>query len=786
MSQSFNHPMTQSSDPLRVSVVINTYNRAASLDTALHSLRQLNYPWFEVVVVNGPSTDHTSDVLKAHQANIRVGTCSDRNLSISRNVGIEMARGDLVAFIDDDAVPDENWLNDAVAAFDRDEVAAVGGLVYDHTGYNLQYRYNLCNRVGTAYWNFPAPGDQFCYPGCLQFPYVPGGNSFFRRSALLQVGAFDEEYDYYLDETDVCLRLIDAGYRLKQLSAAYIYHRSLPSHIRESTRVTTNWLPIIKNKVYFALKNRPEETSFRLLLEDWKKFIDEAEAGLRYHVQHGHTPAEKLEQFQRDADMALRHGIERGLNQPRRHIYSSTAQQLRGAVAYDVLDGQNPGAFKLCPTLLPKQEKLTICYLSQGYPPNGVGGIGRLTYDLANGLAQRGHNVHVLTRSTAQHNTVDFENGVWVHRLVRDQVEPPAPDGICVPAHIWQNSARLLRELKRINAAHPIDIVEGPIWDTEGIAALVDGSLRVVTNLETPLKVWCETNPNLLQGTPAEKQFFEDQAAAETLMMERGIAHRAISHAIVETLEKHYGVRFRPGQVTVFPLGMEDRSQNVPAAPKVAKKDGGFVDVLFTGRFEHRKGIDVLLKVIPPLCLKFPKARFILVGEDRQQPDGTTRAGVFRARHAKSPFRNRVIFAGQVSDQELENYLAQCDIFVAPSRYESFGLVFLEAMMFSKPVVGCRVGGMKEVIEAGVTGLLAEPGDAESLQAALAALLADPAKREAMGKAGRERFLNYYTRQTLVDRTLMFYREVLESSASQAATMPPPVANAELIEVAQA
>jgi glycosyltransferase involved in cell wall biosynthesis len=92
---------------------------------------------------------------------------------------------------------------------------------------------------------------------------------------------------------------------------------------------------------------------------------------------------------------------------------------------------------------------------------------------------------------------------------------------------------------------------------------------------------------------------------------------------------------------------------------------------------------------------------------------------------------------------------------------------------------------MKEVIEEGVTGLLAEPGDAQTLQAALATLLADPAKRETMGKAGRERFLAYYTRHTLVDRTLTFYRRVLESSAVKAAAMPPPSASAELIEVAQ-
>ncbi len=755
---------------LSVSVIINTYNRAASLDIALQSLRRLNYPHFEVVVINGPSTDNTFEVLDAHRTHVRVGTCSDRNLSVSRNVGIEMARGDLVAFIDDDAVPDENWLDDAVAAFDSDEVAAVGGLVYDHTGYNLQYRYNLCNRLGTAHWNFPVPGDQFCYPGCVQFPYVPGGNSFFRRSAVLEVGAFDEEYDYYLDETDVCLRLIDAGYRLKHLSAAYIYHRSLPSHIRSATRVVTNWRPIIKNKVYFSLKNSPPETSFRELLRDWERFCAEAEANLKYHVDRGTTSQENLDEFHRDADAALREGVERGLNQPRRFMKSSTARQLRGAVAYDLLDEQNSGVFKACPTLLPKQEKLTVCYLSQAYPPNGVGGIGRLTCDLANGLAERGHNVHVLTRSTTPHNTVDFESGVWVHRLARDQAEPPPPVGVQAPAHIWQNSARLLRELKRIHATHPIDIVEGPIWDTEGIAALVDGSFRVVTNLETPIKVWCETNPNLLQGTPAEKQFFVDQIAAETLLMERSVGHRAISQAIVETLEKHYGVRFRPGQVSVFPLGMEDRSQTALAAQKAAKEKS-FVNVLFTGRFEQRKGIDVLLNVIPALCLKFPQARFILVGEDRPQPDGTTQANVFRARHGKASFRNRVIFAGQVSDRELENYLAQCDIFVAPSRYESFGLVFLEAMMFSKPVVGCRAGGMKEVIEEGVTGLLAEPGNAESLQSALASLLADPAKREAMGKAGRERFLAHYTREKLTGRTLAFYRQVLSAqSEAQLAT----------------
>ena len=80
-------------NPPGVSVVVNTYNRAASLQQTLQAMRRQNYSNFEVIVVNGPSTDQTIDVLRGHASEIRVGSCSERNLSISRNVGIEMARG---------------------------------------------------------------------------------------------------------------------------------------------------------------------------------------------------------------------------------------------------------------------------------------------------------------------------------------------------------------------------------------------------------------------------------------------------------------------------------------------------------------------------------------------------------------------------------------------------------------------------------------------------------------------------------------------------------------------
>jgi hypothetical protein len=158
------------------------------------------------------------------------------------------------------------------------------------------------------------------------------------------------------------------------------------------------------------------------------------------------------------------------------------------------------------------------------------------------------------------------------------------------------------------------------------------------------------------------------------------------------------------------------------------------------------------------------------VGEDRTLPDGSTLGGAFRSRHAGAKFLERVVFAGEVSDAQLEQHFQACDIFAAPSRYESFGLVFLEAMMFGKPVVGCRAGGMNEVIEEGITGLLAEPGDVSSLAVAIGTLLEDAETRAMLGRAGRERYLQLYTREALIERTLKFYRETLSRRMVQSNT----------------
>lgn len=142
---------------LKFSVVINTYNRAAYINDAILGLAELNYPDYEVIVINGPSTDRTGEILEGWKERIKIGECAEANLSMSRNIGIQMASGDVVAFMDDDAVPHPEWLKRLAVHYADPSVGGVGGFTIDNTGVRYQVRKTVCDRFGNAFF----PHDYF-------------------------------------------------------------------------------------------------------------------------------------------------------------------------------------------------------------------------------------------------------------------------------------------------------------------------------------------------------------------------------------------------------------------------------------------------------------------------------------------------------------------------------------------------------------------------------------------------------------------------------------------------
>jgi len=149
----------------------------------------------------------------------------------------------------------------------------------------------------------------------------------------------------------------------------------------------------------------------------------------------------------------------------------------------------------------------------------------------------------------------------------------------------------------------------------------------------------------------------------------------------------------------------------------------------------ERKGIKFLLLAIPAIVEKFPNIKFILIG------DGPERANLEKLAK-KLNITNHVEFLGR--QKGIPQLLKSSDIFCLPSRREAFGFVNAEAMITGLPVVATKVGGIPEIVEDGLTGLLIEPENSEALSKALAKLIGSEEKRKKMGQAGHNSILKNF------------------------------------------
>jgi len=719
---------------LLTSIVICTDGRADSLKVTLESLRFLIQRNFEVCVVCGPTEDGTRELVSAWRDPLKIAFNSERNLSISRNIGIRLSAGDIVAFLDDDSIPEPEWLDQIVLAYKDPSVGGAGGFVFNHTGMNFQWKFGTTDRLGNADMSWKEAAPELNFPFSYNFPHLLGANSTFRRNALVEVGGFDEEFDYFLDETDLICRIVDNGYSIRQLSNAFVHHKHRPSHLRNEDNVLRAWYPTLKNKLYYGLVHRDGYHSVREVIKHWIDFVQSTRDTCLWAVSKGILTSGDAERFEKDADQALEDGLKRGVIGRARIMSAEEA-------------GAPPPAFLPYFRESRRSETRTYVLMTREYGPGPVGGGALHVGELAKGLAELGHQVHVVT-SVGDVSRVDFEDGVWVHRLVMPgQVKEVAhTEAGPVPAAIWASASFRENYIAKLALRKPIDAVYALIWDCEGAAVLRAKRFPLVLGLQTTLALWLESHPEKSGDARFMREFGRPMLALEREMIAKSHAVHAISNAIQRDVETAYKLPLADRAV-VIPLGIADASKEPRAAIPPRRRDID-VRVLFAGRLEARKGIDVLLSVAPRLLREFPGLQFDIVGNDRiSTPGGSNYRSQFEAANKSEAFASRIVFHGEVASAALRAFYDECDIYVSPSRYESFGLVFVEAMCFAKPVVGCRIGGMVEVIADEQTGLLADAGDAESLYAALLRLIVDPSLRARMGAAGRRRYERLFQRE---------------------------------------
>lgn len=197
----------------RVSVVVCAYNAERTMAACLASLEKLNYPNYEVVVINDGSNDRTRAISEQFDY-VRLINQENKGLSAARNVGIEAADGEIVAFTDSDCVADPDWLTYLVGTFLRSGKSAVGGP------------------------NFPPPEDTLVPSAVAVSPggpthvllndevaeHIPGCNMAFKKKVLQEINGFDPVFRAAGDDVDLCWRLQNAGYPIGFSPAAIVWH----------------------------------------------------------------------------------------------------------------------------------------------------------------------------------------------------------------------------------------------------------------------------------------------------------------------------------------------------------------------------------------------------------------------------------------------------------------------------------------------------------------------------------------------------------------------------------
>lgn len=737
------------------SVIINTYNRADMLADCLIALRRQSYHSFEVVVVVGPCSDATDKILTEYAFESKIVHCSERNLSVSRNLGITAAAGDVCAFIDDDAVAHPRWLERLSWRYGDEAVGGVGGFTIDNTGAAFQCRYTVCDRFGNAtLLDHIDPASRLSQSGLWVFPSLLGTNSSFRTSVLRHIGGFDENFEYMLDETDVCLRIMNLGLSVVTAPDALVFHRYAPSHVRDHRRIAKTLLAPSRSKAHFVFKHARTRQSLVELSAEIDRFRTDLRFSNRWHIDRAMIDSQHFLRLNKEVEAGLRQGIESGTRA------AGQTEESRITAA--------PEPFRFyCDDGLVK--KLRIALVSQGYPPRDTSGIARWTHELAQSLAARGHHVHVITGSDGP-RSIDYRRGVWVHAV------PPAHGTaergpVDLPGSILARAAAVLNEARIIQRDFGIDVLSAPIWDVEGILCTAKLDIPVITSLHTAYRMVLPLKEKWRTDLAFRLHHVEKVIAAETWLFDHALMLLANSHEICVELQALYRVVFPPNRVTIVPHGV------APAASQeIAGTGPDQLRVLYVGRIERRKGLDLLLQALIPLFDEHPSLVLDVVGASVPEEESyAAQIEQLRQQVAAHGHTARVIFRGYVDEASLSRYYANCDVFVAPSRFESFGLIAIEAMRFGKPVVAACVGGLAEIVEPGISGELFISDSSDSLREALRGLFDDPSARQRMGQQAARVFSERFTSAVMahnIERSLYNLLEAqhLSKAAVETAT----------------
>lgn len=250
--------------------------------------------------------------------------------------------------------------------------------------------------------------------------------------------------------------------------------------------------------------------------------------------------------------------------------------------------------------------------------------------------------------------------------------------------------------------------------------------------------------------TPTQRgRFFERQTVCR---LDKLIAVCKASRQLMIT---HFGINSARTEAIYngIDLNAFDREATPLSPSTFSAKDEVVLGTV--GRLSKQKGYDTLLEAMPMVLKEVPNLRLVIAGEG---PEETK----LKSQCERLEIDKHVNFLGMRTD--IPSLIGSFDVFVLPSRYESFPITILEVMAASKPIVSTSVDGIPESVAEESTGLLVPPENPEALSQALIRLLKDNELRKQMGVSARARVEENFTLKQMVENTQAIYREILQKS----------------------
>ena len=378
---------------------------------------------------------------------------------------------------------------------------------------------------------------------------------------------------------------------------------------------------------------------------------------------------------------------------------------------------------------------------------------------LSAALARRGHDVTVYTRRDAE----DLPGRVRISprlEVVHVQAGPsmPVPKDELLPF-----MGELANGLARDWEQRPPDLVHGHFW-MSGVAALDAARRKPGGSVHLPVVQTFHalgTVKRRHQGpadtSPVERQWLEPSVGQG--------ADRIIATCSDEAFElKAMGIP--PEKISIAPCGV-DLDLFTGSGP--ADKRNRTHRILSVGRLVPRKGVEVVIRALPLLRdAGFGDVELLIVGGggDATATESDAEGRRLLAIAAELGVREHVIFRGQVPREAMPEIFRSADAVACTPWYEPFGIVPLEAMACGVPVVASAVGGLRDTVVDGGTGLHVPPLDPGATAAALARLLSDKGLREELGRAGQQRARARYSWDRVAAETEKAYLQTLTGNAT--------------------